>query len=58
MARNNKISMPNSGAGLTRYFDEYKSNIQLKPMHVIILIILVIFVVSFLNIYGNVWFGG
>jgi preprotein translocase subunit Sec61beta len=57
MARNNKISMPNSGAGLTRYYDEYKSNIQLKPTHVIVLIIVVIILVIILNIYGKTWFG-
>jgi preprotein translocase subunit Sec61beta len=49
--------MPSSGAGLTRYFDEYKSKIELKPQHVIILIIVVILIEILLNSYGNAWFG-
>jgi len=52
-----KIQMPSSGAGLTRYFDEYKSKIELKPQHVIILIFVVILIEILLNAYGNVWFG-
>lgn len=37
-----QISMPSGMGGLTRYFEEYKSKIQLKPSHVIILIVLFI----------------
>ena len=44
MARNNKISMPSSGAGITRYFDDYKSKIEFKPAHVIALTIVVIII--------------
>jgi preprotein translocase subunit Sec61beta len=54
---NDKIQMPSSGAGLTRYFDEYKSKIELKPQHVIILIILVIIIEAILNWQGYIWFG-
>jgi len=52
-----KIQMPSSGAGLTRYFDDYKSKIELKPEHVIILIIVVILVEILLNWQGAAWFG-
>lgn len=52
-----KISMPSSGAGLTRYFDDYKSKIELKPEHVIILIVVIIIVEILLNWQGNSWFG-
>jgi len=52
-----KISMPSSGAGLTRFFDDYKSKIELKPEHVIILIVLVIIIELLLNWQGNAWFG-
>ncbi|GIU68865.1 MAG: hypothetical protein KatS3mg002_0101 [Candidatus Woesearchaeota archaeon] len=52
-----KISMPSSMAGLTRYFDDYKSKIELKPEHVIFLIILVILIEILLNWQGNAWFG-
>jgi len=36
------MRMPTSGGGLVRYFDEYKSRIQIKPTVVIILIIIII----------------
>lgn len=37
-----RMKMPSSFGGLVRYFDEYKSRIQLKPEHVILMIILII----------------
>jgi preprotein translocase subunit Sec61beta len=37
-----RVSMPASFGGLVRYFDEYKSNIRLKPMHIVLIIALVI----------------
>jgi preprotein translocase subunit Sec61beta len=52
-----KIQMPSSGAGLTRYFDDYHTKVELKPEHVIILIVLVIVIELLLNWQGNVWFG-
>jgi preprotein translocase subunit Sec61beta len=52
-----KISMPSSMAGLTRYFDDYKSKIELKPQTVIALIIVVIILEILLNWQGNAWFG-
>jgi len=54
---NDKIQMPSSGAGLTRYFDDYHSKIELKPEHVIILIVLVIIIELILNWQGYIWFG-
>ncbi|MBT3985376.1 preprotein translocase subunit Sec61beta [archaeon] len=39
---NNKISMPSSGGGLMRYFDDYKSKIQIKPSYVIVAVIVII----------------
>ena len=54
---NDKIQMPSSGAGLTRYFDDYHSKIELKPEHVIILIVLVILIELILNWQGYIWFG-
>ena len=38
----NKISMPSGMGGLMRYFDEYKSKIQMKPAYVVGLIVLII----------------
>ena len=49
MARNNKVNMPASTAGITRYFDDYKSKIEFKPEHVIILAIIVILIEIFLH---------
>ena len=38
----NKISMPQSGGGLMRYFEDYKSKIELDKTWVIIAIVLVV----------------
>ena len=54
---NDKIQMPSSGAGLTRYFDDYHTKIELKPEHVVILIVLVIVIEIILNWQGYAWFG-
>ena len=48
-----KIQMPTSTAGLTRYFDDYKSKIEIKPGHVIILAIAVSIIVLVLHLYGS-----
>ncbi len=52
MARDNKVQMPSSGGGLTRYFDDYKSKIELKPGHVIIMIVVVIVIEILLHLQG------
>ena len=42
--KDNKISMPQTGAGLVRYFDEESVGPKLSPEHVIIItIVLAIF---------------
>ncbi len=53
----NKINMPQSSAGITRYFDDYKSNIEFKPGHIVVLAVVVVLLVIALNIWGNVIFG-
>ena len=35
MARKDKMMMPQSTAGLIRYFDESEESIKLKPEHII-----------------------
>jgi len=45
--------MPSSGAGITRYFDDYKSKIEFKPEHVVIMVILVIIIVIVLHLTGR-----
>jgi len=57
MARENKVNMPMGQGGLTRYFDEYKSNIELKPGHIIVLVIVVIIIEIFLFLRGGAWLG-
>jgi len=57
MARNNKINMPSGMGGLVRYYDDVKSKLEIKPMHVIILIIIVILVELFLHWQGASIFG-
>ncbi|MGV8161956.1 MAG: preprotein translocase subunit Sec61beta [Candidatus Nanoarchaeia archaeon] len=42
MAKDNKINMPSSGAGLTRYFDDEKSNIMISPQATVIIILIVV----------------
>jgi preprotein translocase subunit Sec61beta len=48
-----KVTMPTSTAGITRYFDDYKSKIEFKPGHIIILVLVVIVVSIFLHTYGG-----
>ena len=44
--------MPSGIGGLVRYFDEYKSKIEFKPGHIIILTVLVIIIVLILHSQG------
>jgi preprotein translocase subunit Sec61beta len=48
-----KIAMPSSGAGITRYFDDYQSKIRFKPGHIIILAIVILIVIIMLHVYGG-----
>jgi len=52
-----KVQLPSGMGGLVRYFDEYKSKIEFKPGHIIILCIVVIIVMIFLYMYGNRFLG-
>jgi len=47
-----RVTMPTSGAGITRYFEDYRSKIEFKPSHVIILTIAVIAIVMLLHYMG------
>jgi preprotein translocase subunit Sec61beta len=48
-----KVMLPSSQGGLVRYFDEYKSKIQIKPAHVIILSIAVIIIILLMHSFGE-----
>ena len=52
-----KVSMPSSQGGLMRYFDDYKSKIEFKPGHIIVLCIVVIIIMVILHAYGSAWLG-
>lgn len=47
-----RIQMPSGMGGLVRYFDEYKSKIEFKPGHIILLCIIVIAIMIFLYSFG------
>ena len=48
-----KTRMPMSTAGITTYFEEYQSKIEIKPGYVIIFSILTILVVAALHLWGS-----
>ena len=48
-----QVRMPSGMGGLVRYFDEYKSRIEFKPGHIIILCIVVMAIMIFLYTFGN-----
>lgn len=52
MAKSNKVSMPSSTAGITRFFDGYKSKIEFKPGHLVVMIIVVIIIEFLLHSMG------
>jgi preprotein translocase subunit Sec61beta len=53
----NKVNMPMSTAGITQYWSDSKSKIEIRPGHVIILCGLVCLIVIFLNAYFGASFG-
>jgi preprotein translocase subunit Sec61beta len=57
MADKNRVSMPASTAGLTRYFEDYRSKIEIKPAYVIVIAVAVMLVIVLLNAYGSALLG-
>jgi len=53
MSKQDKVNLPSGMGGLTRYFDDYTSNIEMKPGHVIILAVIVMVLVIILHMQGN-----
>jgi preprotein translocase subunit Sec61beta len=45
-----RIRMPTSHAGITQYFDDYKSKIEIKPEHVIAICVVIIIIELLLKI--------
>ena len=56
MGRRDKINMPASTAGITRYFDDYKSRVEFKPQYIIVLVVIVIIIEIFLHMSGGSFF--
>lgn len=52
-----KVNMPATTAGLTRYFDDVKSKLEFKPGHIIILAIIIMIITIILHIYGGTLIG-
>ncbi len=52
-----KINLPSGMGGLTRYFDDYTSKVELKPGHVIILAIVITVIIILLHMQANSFLG-
>lgn len=57
MARDNKVRMPSSGAGITTFYEGSSSAVELKPAHVVVLIVLVLIIEAFLYMQGYALLG-
>ena len=53
MTDDGKIRLPSGQGGLTRYFDEYKTKVQLSPGGVVILCLIIIGIIIFLHYFGG-----
>ena len=52
-----KVKLPSSSGGIIQYYDEYKSKIELTPIHVVIITVLVMLGVIVLHAVGPGLFG-
>jgi len=57
MARDEKMRMPASTAGITQYWDDVKTRVELRPEYVIVIAILIIALELLLQAYGKGLFG-
>ncbi len=55
MAKDNKIQMPSGQGGLTRYFEESSTKLQMSPHTIVILCAIVILLIIALNFLLNGW---
>lgn len=53
MSQDNKIRLPSGQGGLTRYFDEVSSKIEITPKTVLILSAIIILLIIILQKYGG-----
>jgi preprotein translocase subunit Sec61beta len=47
-----RMRLPSGSGGLTRYFEDYRSNVQISPGHVIALTIIVTIIILLLHQFG------
>lgn len=52
-----KLRMPMSTAGITSFHEEYRSKIEFKPGHVVVMCILVMLIVIVFQMWGAGWLG-
>ena len=52
----NRIQLPQSGGGLVRYFEDYKSKIEFSPWTIIIFILVIIIGVIILGLIDPLGF--
>ena len=48
-----RVSMPSSIAGITRYFDEVKSKVEFSPGSVIVMGVVIMIVVILMHLYAG-----
>lgn len=48
----NKVRMPATTAGITQFYEDYKSKFTLQPGHVIVLAVVIMIIVLLLQAYG------
>ena len=52
-----RVTMPSSIAGITRYFDEVKSKIEFSPGSVIVMGIVIMIITLLMHLYGGALLG-
>lgn len=56
MSKDNRIHLPSGQGGLTRYFDDFSSKIEISPATVIVLAVIIMILVLLLNQFGGQFF--
>lgn len=57
MRGGDRVRMPASTAGITTYWDEVKTKVELRPSHVVILAVVIIVIELLLQAFGTGIFG-
>lgn len=54
---NDKVMMPSSSAGITRYFNDYKSKIEFSPGQIVVVCVVVLVITLLLHLYAKSFLG-